>query len=165
MKLVKVNINQNICSGDSGNACVMWGYFFGSFEDILQLTSDSQAPSYEQIFKCEMHDFQVRMRDSPTAHRLEDRQKDTVTGMEGDGVGQQRSKPENPSLFSHGYGISDEDRRRLHISRLHYWKWLIYSEERETGRKTDEGDAEPSGDWHSIFLNSNPIRSPEFPYG
>lgn len=108
-----------------------WGYFFCSFEDILQLTSDGQAPSHEQILKCEMYDFQVRMRDSQTAHRLEDRRKDAVTGMDEDGVGQQRSKPENPSLFSHGYGISDEDRRRLHISRLHYWKWLIYSEERE----------------------------------
>lgn len=117
-----------------------WGYFLCSFKDVLQLTSESQAPYNEQIFKCEMYDFQVRMRDSQPAHRRKDGRDDAVTGMEEDSVGQQRSKPENPSLFSHGYGISDEDWRRLHISQLHYWKWLIYSEERErqVGRQMNE---------------------------
>lgn len=98
----------------------MWGYFLCSFEAVLQLTSEGQAPYNEQIFMCEMSDFQVRIRDSQPAHGRKDRRQDAVTGKEEDSVGQQRSKPKNLSLFSHGYGISDEDWRRLHISRLHY---------------------------------------------
>lgn len=105
------------------------------------------------------------MRDLSVAHRQEDRRDDTMTEMEKDRTGWERKKPKNPSLFRAGYGILNEDRRRVHISRLYYWKWLIYSEEIKTGRKTDERDMESSGDWHSIFLNSNPITSPEFPYG
>lgn len=52
-----------------------------------------------------------------------------------------------------------EDRRRLHISLLLLKMTNIFWRAKDRDRKRDGWDMEPDGDWHSIFLNSNPITS------
>lgn len=147
--------NHHLRSSDAGN----WAY--GTCE-VISSVHKSHLLHKRTFYNLQGKFELLRIRRS--SDRQTDRQEDTVTEMENDRTGW-RNKPNNPSLFNRGYGIWNEVRRRLHTGRLHHWKWLIYSEESKTGRKADERDMESSGDWHSIFLNSNPITSAQFPYG
>lgn len=94
------------------------------------------------------------MRDRQT-----DRKKDGQSQMEREGIGRRVNKT-SPRI--HHYLAMDieyqmGDRRRLHISLLLLKMTNIFWREKDRERKRDGWDMESDGDWHSIFLNSNPI--------
>lgn len=91
----------------------------------------------------------------------------THTKTEEEGKGRQVNKT-SPRI--HHYLAMDieyqmQDRRHLHICLLLLKMTNTCWREKDRERKRDGWDMESDGDWHSIFLNSNPITSPEFPYG
>lgn len=134
------------------------GLYHGALLIILQRnhlpkTVESYFSGIQLIFRCESG----AALEYTQQHA--DRWEDGAAAVEKRG-----SRLTSPRIYHYlalGIEYQTEDGRRLRVILPYYWKWIIYSEE----RKTDGWDTEPDRDWHSIFLNSNPITSPQFPYG
>lgn len=80
----------------------------------FQVTFKLLKINWTSSVKC-LHFSNERLTDGTRTERQAGRHCDR------DGERQNRStKPKNPSLLSHGYGILNEDRRHIHISQLYY---------------------------------------------